>query len=166
MAQVAGLQVDDNIDFQRRSWRIQRVGWVVMLAVVAAALAGALGSGPLSHRRAGSADTVGVEYLRFSRYQTQENLSVHLSPRATRSETVRVWFDRGYLDGMKIDSVMPLPARLDAAGDRLVYEFRVSKPGDAMTITFLMEPQRLGSIAGRLGAGDASPVTFRQFVYP
>ncbi len=45
---VGDLEVAQDRTFQRRSWTIQRVGWVVMLLVAAAALAGLTGSGPLS----------------------------------------------------------------------------------------------------------------------
>lgn len=52
----AARLVGEDLAFQRRVWRVQRGGWVVMFAVVIAALAGAFGLGPLAEGEARSAD--------------------------------------------------------------------------------------------------------------
>jgi hypothetical protein len=44
-AEIARIEAD--IGFQRRFWQVQRVGWLGMLAMVVAALAGAFGGGGL-----------------------------------------------------------------------------------------------------------------------
>ncbi|WP_324277336.1 hypothetical protein [Blastococcus brunescens] len=38
-----GLQVADHDAFQRREWKAERIGWVLMVLLVVAALVGLLG---------------------------------------------------------------------------------------------------------------------------
>jgi hypothetical protein len=42
------FQIDEDLNFQRREWKIQRAGWVTMALVIIAALLGVFGAGPLS----------------------------------------------------------------------------------------------------------------------
>ena len=43
-----GIDLDDDIAFQRRQLFVERAGWIAMLAVVVAAFLGVFGHGPLS----------------------------------------------------------------------------------------------------------------------
>ncbi|HXH81412.1 MAG TPA: hypothetical protein VNN07_00620 [Candidatus Tectomicrobia bacterium] len=169
VARADGPELDTDEAFQRRSWRVQRVGWAVMVVVVLAALAGLLGSGPISTATAVVPGTLRVEHQRFSRFKTPETLTVHLDSAATGTDRVLVGIDRRYLDDSRIDAITPPPARVHAAGDQLVYEFAVARPGAPIIIAFLLQPERLGLVRGRvvLHAPDgARPATFWAFVYP
>ncbi len=48
---AASARVEEDLPFQVRSWRVQRLGWCVFALYVGAALAGFLGDGPLAQRR-------------------------------------------------------------------------------------------------------------------
>lgn len=62
-ARKGGLEVSQDLNFQRREWVVQRVGWVVMAVLLVAALLGLFGPGPLSKSIAGSASgPVRAEY--------------------------------------------------------------------------------------------------------
>jgi hypothetical protein len=161
------LEIDQDLEFQRRSWAVQRVGWGVMALCLILALAGILGSGPLSRQDVALPGLLRVEYQRFTRYQTPETLTVRLEPPATRAAEVRLWLDREHFESAKIETITPPPVRVESAGDRLVYVFPMSRPGEPATITFMMQSERLGPTAGRIGlAGVGAFAPFRQFVYP
>jgi hypothetical protein len=164
-----GLQIEEDIAFQRRSWRVQRVAWAVMALILLAGLLGVFGSGPLSQATASMPGVLAVEYQRFARYDTPDTLSIRLEPAATGGPAVRVGLDRAYLDHSKIDSMVPPPARVHGAGDRLVYEFPIAEPGRPLTITLALEPQQIGIVHGRVTLerdGGVETVSFRQLVYP
>jgi hypothetical protein len=164
---VHDLDIDQDLTFQRRSWAVQRVGWVTIGALLVLALAGVLGSGPLSRQEATVPGLLRVEYQRFGRYQTPETLTVRLEPAATRVAEVRLWVDRQYVDGSQIERITPPPIRVESAPDRLVYVFSTSRPGESMTIRFMLQPEQIGPTSGRVGvAGAAGVAAFRQFVYP
>lgn len=46
------VQVSEDLDFQRKEWRVQRIAWTCMAVLILAAALGAAGSGPLSSRTA------------------------------------------------------------------------------------------------------------------
>jgi hypothetical protein len=166
---IDGLEIDQDLDFQRRSWIVQRIGWALMFLIVLAAVLGLLGPGRLSHGRADAPGAMSVEYQRLSLYETPDTLTVRLEPAVTAQDTVRVALDRGFLDSAKMTSVLPPPVRVEAAAGRLVYVFAVAERGTPMTITFGFEPQVIGPRRGVValeGAPAGGSVTFRQFVYP
>ena len=64
----AARLVGEDLAFQQRVWRAQRVGWGVMFAIVLAALSGALGAGPLAEGEARSGDgALSVRWDRIAR---------------------------------------------------------------------------------------------------
>jgi len=55
-AERAGdLEIDEDLSFQRREWRVQRGGWVVMAVLILLALLGLTGRGPIRQPTAGTA---------------------------------------------------------------------------------------------------------------
>lgn len=170
MDRVGDLEIDQDLTFQRRSWIVQRTGWTVMALLLVAAMLGVLGSGPLSKGTIEVPERGRVEYARFARYQTPDTLTVHLGHAATPQREVRLGVDRVFLDRSKIEAVMPPPLRVEGLADRLVYVFAMARTGEPLTITFVLQPQRLGLAHARLtletAAGEPTAVAFRQMVYP
>jgi hypothetical protein len=166
---VGGLEVDEDLEFQRKSWTVQRVGWVVMALFVIAAAAGLLGSGPLSHATADVPGVMAVEYQRFARLETSETLTIRLEPAAIPAGTVRLSVNREFLDASKVASVLPAPRRVESAAGRLVFVFAVAEPRTPMVVTFSIEPQEIGRSQGIIGLESIPEpryVTFRKLVYP
>jgi len=161
------LEIEQDPGFLRRSWRVQRAGWIGMGAMLVLALAGLLGSGPLSRRDVTIPGFLRVEYQRFARYDAPQTLTVRLEPAATNAAYVRVWLDRRYLDGSKVETISPPPIRVEDAGDRLVYVFALARPGTPATVVFALQARQIGSMSGRVGLdGGQAFAPFRQFVYP
>ena len=165
---TAGLQVDQDLAYQRRQWVAERVGWALMLLIVLAALAGLLGPGPLNDAEAGQpGDPLYVQYHRFPRHASPGQLmKLHLGPQATAGGDVRVWVGREYLDGFRVEKVVPEPERVEAGPDRLVYVFRLHEPGKGVVVRFLMEPDAFGRQHARVGLVGGPELSFGQFVYP
>lgn len=169
MTRVDGLEIEQDLEFQRRSWTFQRGGWVVMILVLVAALAGLLGAGPLSSSTVTVPGALRVDYQRFSRYQTSETLVVHIDPAAVRGSAVRIGLDRDFLGVSKVETVTPPPVSVRADGRELTYEFAVARPDQPLMLTFVVQPERLGFSRGRvvLHRGEAAePAAFWQLVYP
>ena len=163
-----GLEIDQDLEFQRKAWVAQRVGWVVMALFVLAAAVGLLGSGPLSRARAAVPGVMTLEYERFARFETSTTLTVRLDSAVTAGELVRVSLNRDFLDSAKIETVLPPPARVESAAGRLIYVFAVAEPRVPLLLTFTLAPQEFGVHAGVVGleSRDAQRIFFRQLVYP
>jgi len=167
MRRTHELEIDQDLAFAQRSWRMQRAGWLGMMAVLVLALAGVFGSGPLSRQEVSLPGLLQVEYQRFARYEAPQTLTVRLEPAATRAAEVRLWVDRRYLDESRVETITPPPSRVEAATDRLVYVFPMSRPGELATITFDLQSRQIGPISGRVGLeGTEAVAPFRQLVYP
>jgi hypothetical protein len=161
------LEIDEDPAFAERSGMVQRVGWIAVAAVLVGALAGLLGPGPLGRHVVSLPGLLRVEYERFARYEATQALTVRLEAGATRTPEVRLWLDRPYVEGTRLENIIPTPVRVEAATDHLVYVFRLSQPGDPVTITFRMQSEQIGSTMGRIGlVGAEGGAVFRQFVYP
>src|SRR4051794_3942436 len=165
--QHESLQIGQDLDFQRKAWTVQRIGWAVMTLGVLAALAGLFGSGPLSKAEAQSqSPPLRVEYSRFARYDAPTTLEIHLGSGAAPKGQARVWIGRDYLDGVQIEQVTPQPDSAEAGADRVTYAFRVADPEQPASVVFHLKPQRPGPAHGQLGLPDGPAVTYDQLVYP
>ena len=160
------LEIGEDEAFERRSFTVQRAGWVLMAALVVAAAAGLFGSGPLARATAAAPGAFTIEYERLTRYQSEQTLHVHLEPAVTRSPETRLWVNREFLDSSRIDTVVPAPLRVEGRADRLDYVFHMARPGDRLVIAFNIQAEQIGLVAGRIGVNDTHELAFRQLVYP
>jgi hypothetical protein len=159
------IEIDEDLDHARAMWRVQRAGWLVMLLIVAAAVAGLFGDGPVAHARVGD-DALRVEYDRFARHGQQTKLRAEVAPVARRGDTVRLWVDREFLQGVEVEAVTPEPASTEARADALWFTFLAPDSSRPTVITLRIRPDEYWSRRGRAGLEQGSSVAFRQFVYP
>lgn len=157
-----------DLRFQRREWRIQRVGWLLMFGFVVAGLLGVFGPGPLSLSTAESADrSVVVEYYRFARMGGPGTVTVTVGPDLVRDGTVDVWWNAAYLDEMRIEDVAPEPESVTAVGDRVKFGFAAESGGAPLDFTFDLTPDGMWSKRAEIAvADDRAQLTFDQFIYP
>ncbi len=167
---VSDLEVSENLKFLSRAWAAQRVGWVVMAAVVIAALLGLFGgTGSVgSEAKATSEDAVvSVSYERFLRFMKPTTLEIQLGQEAGKEAKVSIWLDRRYLDSLQVQQITPQPSSAKAGLERLTYVFEVDDPNGTTAVRFdLLPEQRIGPLKGVVGIDGGKPVNFEQFVYP
>jgi hypothetical protein len=162
-----GIELADDMEFQRKSWRVQRIGWVVMLVIAIAALFGLFGNGPLSSAQAGDAGSgLSIVYERFVRKGAQHSIDVAAGPSSVVGGSLRIWIARDWIDANRVVGITPEPARSDAFPDRIVYTFNAAQSGKPVTIRFGLEADWLGSRRGSAGIVNGPAVQFGQFAYP
>lgn len=161
--QTLKLQADER--FHRREWIVQRVGWGIMCLLVIAAAAGLLGPGPLSLARAGDERTLLVEYQRFGRLETVDELRIVVGSDVLNGGDVKMWFDRALLDRAQIQRFDPEPSHARGEADRVVFEFDLQEDQPAIVV-LSMRWQRVGRASGRIGIEGGAMVSINQFIYP
>lgn len=164
-----GLDLNQDLLFQRRSWRVQRVAWVVMAGIVVAALLGLFGSGPLSSATVSTPNgVIQVRYERFGRLDSPLVTNVRLAPGTGDADgRVRLWVSREYLSRVAGDGLSPVPESTLTAADRVVFVFRLTDPAQPVDITFYLNTEKVGSLTGQFGLVNSKPVlAIRQFIYP
>ena len=165
MQRVGSLEIDQDLEFERRQWTVQRVGWVVFLLILIAGLLGLLGGGPLGHADA-SADPLTVGYERFVRKRAPTEIEVQIAPGAASGGEVGVWIERAYLEKFNIEQVIPEPAEMEAAADRIIFHFTVADAEQPSQIVFDLQPSEPGRLETRVGLVDGPEVRFSHFIYP
>lgn len=164
-ARVGELEIDQNLEHEKRFWSVQRIGWILLSLLWLAGLAGVFGSGPLAGSTASGPD-LRLEYDRFVRYTAPQELRLHLGPAVTAQPKVRLWVDRQYLQSQQIESVVPEPESTEAGPDRLVFVLSMAEPGAPASVTLRLQTQRIGSFEGRVGVENGGSLRFHQLVYP
>jgi hypothetical protein len=164
---VGDLEINQDLQHQRLEWKIERVGWVVMALTLLAALAGLLGSGPLSSATAGErGSALWVEYNRLERYQGPAMLRVHMGPGAARDGKARLWLSREYVENIELRHIDPEPESVEAAPDRLIYTFNLPDPTRPTAVTYHFEANRFWRMPVGVGLDGGPELQFSQFFYP
>jgi hypothetical protein len=162
---VGDLERDRDLRFQRREWTVQRGGWLIMGAIIVAALIGLLGAGPLSSATA-ETGPLQLQYGRFERRHAPSELEVSIAGGADNRDQIEIWLSTDYVGRIEITSIAPEPEEVSVAGDRVVYRFNVDDQSGASVIRIALEPDDPGFTTGRIGVMDGPELTFSQFVYP
>ena len=164
--QVGDLELDQNLVFQRREWRVQRALWLVCALALALGLLGLFGGGPISSvtHRSGD-DTVSVGYHRFVRHDGRASLTVRVDAAHVSGREVEVWIEQRFLDRVQIETVSPAPASVRSGDDLMTWVFEIEDGADTLIATFDYSPQHIGRIPGEVGSG-ASTVDIGQLAYP
>ncbi|UYZ64640.1 hypothetical protein [Hymenobacter weizhouensis] len=165
----AGLEIDAEDEFQRRSYRVQRVAWVVLALVVVAGLLGLFGSGPLSHAQATHpGGRLRVEYERFGRLDAPLLTKVFVAPGTADADgRVRLWVSKDYLNRVAGDGLSPIPEATLTAADHVVFVFRLTDARQPVDVTFYLSTEKTGFLRGKIGlVGRPDTLSIRQFIYP
>lgn len=161
------LDISEDYSFEQRVWKIQRIGWVIMVVAIVFGLLGLLGGpGPLSIATIGSdASPLQVQFLRFLHELQPTNLVITVNP-PDNAESIELFIDLDYLEHMEIMTIVPEPDTVTAASDRIIYEFPLQTPGESTTITFRLNPERFGFFNARVGLQGGLEYGFTQLIYP
>jgi hypothetical protein len=155
------LQIDEDIDFQRREWKAQRFGVALLSLFVLSAALGLTGmSGPLNHGQVGEpTDDIDVEYDRVVRRGATANLTLHLRGHAAKE--VQFWLSAPYLEALTVDRVVPQPVAESVERDRHVYT--VHAGSREITIRLEAKHKTIGRIHGEIGLIGGASVSFTQW---
>ena len=156
------LEIEHDEALLERNARIQHAAWIAMLVVLAAAVLGVFGSGPLSATER-SAGGLTVAYQRFERSQRASSITVTFA--GSPGGEAALSLPRGWLDRVRIESVSPEPRSESATAAGSTWRFATGTAGP-IEATFRFVPERAGSVEGWVEREGGGRVPFRQFVWP
>ena len=165
-----GLQIDEDLRFQARMWRIERIGWWGMAAILAAAIAGLFGHGPISRATlhvpdpAHPSDGLLLDYERFGRAHSESQFVLSGPARAPTGGSFSLWISGEYLADAEVLRITPVPATQDLVSNGVRYHFRLED--GPRTVIFRFEPQRPGRLSGAFRLNDGPPTSFHQWLFP
>lgn len=165
-----GIQIDEDLRFQARIWRIERVGWWGMAAILAAAIAGLFGHGPISRTTAPLADPAHpgggmlLDYERFGRAHSDSQFVLSGPARPPAGGNFSLWISEEYLTDAELIRITPEPSTQDVVSNGVRYSFRVEE--GPRTVIFRFQPQRPGRLSGAFRLNDGPPTSFHQWLFP
>jgi hypothetical protein len=153
------LDIDEDVTFQQKEWRVQRIGFALLCAFVVAAALGVTGmGGPLSSGNAGRRDDpVFVEFERFVRRGAKATITLHLH---SVPGPVRFWVSAPYFEHVRVESVAPQPQIVEVEQNRHVYTIQSGLPD--VTVTLDVEHRTVGPLDAAVGLVDGPFVQFSQ----
>jgi hypothetical protein len=167
MQKIGDLEINQDLNFERRSWKVERVAWGVGLLLLVAALLGFLGPGPLGKATAASADKLlSLQYHRVVRYESPVVFRVNVDGRLAKNGALRLWLDRKLVDALEIKHVDPKPDAVEINGERFVYVFKTAAAPSTIQVFFHVEPNKFGNTPAQLGVVDGPEIHFNQFYLP
>jgi hypothetical protein len=168
------LEVGYDPAFETRWRHLELVSHAGMAVVVAAALAGLFGQGPLSHRTHQTEDgRLAVDFEPIARYGTSTQITLHLSSDtpgigvqgAGAPSTAHVVLDSALIEPMGLQQVIPLPARSGAVAGGIEFVFNVPEGKARAEVRFVTKPNTVGPVRLDVSQGNAH-LSWTQFVLP
>lgn len=156
--QQHSMQIEEDIGFFRKEIAFQRIGWIVMFALLLLGSLGLFGTGLLSHKKTIVQGT-GLEYEKFLRFENETELIFRLSGASSPSV---VTLPGKYTERMRIERIMPEPERMYQANGATHYVFEISGKG---VIRFFIAPVSTGSFSAALSVNETQ-IPIAHFVYP
>jgi hypothetical protein len=160
------LEIEQNLSFQRRFWKVQRILWLLVIVLLIAAFLGFFGGeGVLQKSVAKSNESrLIVEYPAYERLKAPSSLT--LTAVNTPKDTTKISVSREFLDAVQIEHITPEPDSVQADSREITYDFNVAPGMRELKVTIDMSFQEFGPVSGSFHLVDSPAVTTKQFVYP
>ena len=154
----------EDMPFQLRSWRAERIGWAVMALLLVAGLIGVFFHGPVSYAVGKSVDGyLAIEYERFAHKTALTHFVIRVSPPVPDQVLVRL--SPAFASTHDTDSVEPRPIRSSGGSYGLEFVFARSAAGD-LAIHIAARPKRFGFMSLHVEVEGRGAVNIGQFIYP
>jgi hypothetical protein len=153
----------NNVDFHRKQFLAERIGWVAMALFLLWALVGGFGDGCVSRRQSYSANhSLTMDYETFGRRDAPMQLRLQLSAKGAFS----IHLNREFLDGVELERITPDYDKMVMEGDGSAILFECSPVAEVHAITIEYRPRHAGWLPVELGANQNLLFSFDQFIYP
>ncbi len=157
------IQVPQESAFHRREWRLERVGWVGLSLVFLAALAGGLGTGPLSAAQSRTmSGHVELQYQSVTHREADDTLTIVFDSPPSGQADLQILGD--WVDAGDIRSVSPEPASQKAIPAGLSLEIETAGT-ETSTVVISFRLSAPGPVTGEVRV-DGQSVPFTQVVLP
>lgn len=166
-AEDPSIQINEDRGHQRREWRLERIGWLVMAILLAAGLLGLFGYGALSRSQTGEPGNLSVDYDHLQRASAPSEYRFSVAPSLIHGGKLTLRFDETLLDEVEMQSIIPEPTQVRAGPGYTEFTFAMAPAkGPPERIQFQLQHTTFGHVRGRVTADGAAPLVIDQFVYP
>jgi hypothetical protein len=159
------VAVGENLEFQRRWWRFERVIWLIFSIVIVCDLVGLFGRGWLAKAQASVPDkSLTIEYDRVQRVNTPSTMTLHFGPGAIRNRQVKVYLSDSVVEDLGAQTIAPQPASSAIGRAGITYIFPATI--DPAAVRIQLQPAAPGSYPFRIQVAGKPPIDARLLVMP
>ena len=159
------LETDDR--FQKTEWRVQRVGWVIWICILVAAVLGFVGPGLFSQTRSVARDhSLVITYDRFVHFHHPTTFSVAFELESVGTDHFELTVSKVLLECIDIQRIDPEPKRSAITRDGVAYLFETDGQSRTGTLIFHVDYETPGRVAGNITLSGHQPANIAQFVFP
>lgn len=156
--------VHEDMAFQLKVWRFERVGWYVLVLVVVLGLVGVFSRGIVSSRDVRSDDgRVRVEYDMFHRNGSSNSMKINVTGGADAPLELELAGE--LLEGFSIETLQPEPLRASSSGRGIKLSLHTDADGRA-TLYLTLRGDGLGIYRSRIAVPGTRGVELTQFIFP
>lgn len=156
--------VGEDMVFQHKVWRFERVGWYVLVLLVILTLLGLFSRGPLSSRELHSSDgSLSVEYEAFHRNGSSNAMVIRL--KGQPNAVLEIALEGDWLEGFEVQALQPPPLRSAAAGQGMRLWVQADERGQASLHLSLLG-EGFGTYHSRIATAGGAAVSFNPFIFP
>ena len=144
VAKVNGeISVGEDLVFQRKWWRFERIVWIVFSLILLLDLAGVFGRGPFAHARRKTSDgSMEVKYDRVQRTGTPSIMTINFGPAAIHDRKLQLFVSESVVKELGAQRIIPSPESTTVGESGLTYSFPASTV--PASVEFALEPSGPG----------------------
>jgi hypothetical protein len=156
--------VSEDMAYQLKVWRFERVGWYVLVLVVVLGLMGVFSRGLISSRDVRSDDgKIEVEYEMFHRNGSTNPMKISVN--ATPNTAVELELAGQLLEAFSIETLQPEPLRSRSSSQGIKLWLQTDLDGQA-TLYITLRGDGLGFFRSRIASPGTNGVNLEQFIFP
>lgn len=156
------IEINEELEHQRRAGRVRIVGRLLMAILVLAALFGTFGGGALSKARVEAAGAQ-LDYERISRFNSPSKLKLRIPP---SSSELNLSLSSEFLERIDIERIDPEPKEIELSPGKQIWRFPVSETNGPVEITVQYRPDAFGNTRGEFDIEGRGKLQFSQFYFP
>ncbi|SAF47039.1 hypothetical protein [Enterobacter kobei] len=157
--------IDESYRLLRFEYAFRQVGFVLLLGIIIAAMAGLFSSGMVSDTsRTNSAKSLTIHYERFGRRETESRMQFTFPVKTAGHFTLSITSERS--DVYEPGSVWPQPDRMYSRGKTLYFVYDTLQKSDRFSVLYFTTPTRAGKWNTVIRVNNEPEITVWQFIYP
>lgn len=157
--------IDESYRLLTFEYAFRQVGFIVLLGIIVAAIAGLFSSGMVSDTvKTNSAQSLTINYERFGRRETETRMQLAFPVRAEGKYTLSMTSESS--DAYEPGSVWPQPDTMFSRGKTLFFVYNNLKKSDNFSVLLFTTPSRAGKWDTVIRVNNEPEITLWQFIYP
>jgi hypothetical protein len=163
------LAVGEDLDFQRRWWRFERIVWSLFLIILICDLLGLFGRGWLANaRRATPDDALTLDYERIERASTPSVMTLTFGSAAIQNPgpngQIQIFVSDSVVKPLGAQRISPQPSISAVGEDGITYTFAATHAPAVVQIA--LEPSFPGLHPFHIQLANEPPIEAKVFVVP